>query len=595
LSPIKSSKKKNLKKTVGVKPDRKLDDELSDDIVIIHLNDVHCAINNTIGYDGFVLYRDELKKKYKHVITADVGDHVQGGTLGAISQGEAILKLMNEVNFDVNIIGNHEFDYGVDQLNNINDQMKTKYICCNFRKTGEDKPILDPYKIIEAGDKKIAFIGVITPLTYSKTYLSTLRDKDGKPVYNFYSDHDELAKIVQKYVDEVRDKEKADYVILLTHVGMDIVEYTSNEIVSKINGVDAVLDGHTHKVYNTTSKDKDGKNVYFTQTGTKLVNIGQLIIKRDGKIESSNIAEVPEPTDKTVAKKVTRRRADRWVDTKMNTFINDLWEDYRDELEIEVGNVNYDLIVMPEGSTDINSNYCRKRECALGNLITDAFRGVVGSDVALINGGAIKTDLLKGKITKKEVIDIMPYFNNLYVKEIDGQTLLDALEFGVSRSPNNYVGFPQVSGMTFDVDNSFNSTVLNDSSGMFINVTGKRRVHNVKVNGEDLDVNKKYNVSLPDFIGNGGDGFTMFTKHKVVNESVFTDSDALSHYISYNLKGQVPDDYKKNNTRIFFKKRSDDDDDDDDDDIRVVTKIRLFGEYLKIYKTLPLLLLFALF
>ena len=189
----------------------------------------------------------------------------------------------------------------------------------------------------------------------------------------------------------------------------------------------------------------------------------------------------------------------------------------------------------------------------------------------------------------------MPYFNNLYVKEIDGQTLLDALEFGVSRSPNNYVGFPQVSGMTFDVDNSFNSTVLNDSSGMFINVTGKRRVHNVKVNGEDLDVNKKYNVSLPDFIGNGGDGFTMFTKHKVVNESVFTDSDALSHYISYNLKGQVPDDYKKNNTRIFFKERSDDDDDDGDDDIRVVTKIRLFGEYLKIYKTLPLLLLFALF
>ena len=116
-----------------------------------------------------------------------------------------------------------------------------------------------------------------------------------------------------------------------------------------------------------------------------------------------------------------------------------------------------------------------------------------------------------------------------------------------------------------------------------------------------MDVNKKYNISLPDFIGDGGDGYSMFTKHKIVNESVFTDSDALSHYISYNLKGQVPDDYKKNNTRIFFKERSDDDDDgdddgdDDDDDIRVVTKIRLFGEYLKIYKTLPLLLLFALF
>ena len=256
LSPIHSSKKNNLKKTSKTKPDRKLDDVLSDDIVIIHLNDVHCGLNDTIGYDGFVLYRDELKKKYKNVITVDVGDHVQGGTLGAITQGTAILELMNEVEFDVNTIGNHEFDYGVEQLYNINDEMKTKYICCNFHKAGEEKPIFDPYKIIEAGDKKIAFIGVITPLTFSKTYLSTLRDDDGKPLYNFYSDHDELAKIVQKYIDEVRDEEKVDYVILLTHIGMDVEDYTSNEIVSKINRVDAVLDGHTHMVYNTTSRKK---------------------------------------------------------------------------------------------------------------------------------------------------------------------------------------------------------------------------------------------------------------------------------------------------------------------------------------------------
>ena len=193
----------------------------------------------------------------------------------------------------------------------------------------------------------------------------------------------------------------------------------------------------------------------------------------------------------------------------------------------------------------------------------------------------------------------MPFFNNLYVKEVDGQALLDALEFGVSKYPNAFGGFPQVSGMTFDVDTSFNSTVVTDPSGMFEKVAGKRRVYNVKVNGEDLDVNKKYNVSLTDFTGQGGDGYSMFIKYKVVNESVFTDSDALSHYINYELKGQIPENYKNDTTRIFFKERSDDGDDDgddDDDDVkRVVTKIRLFGEYLKIYKTLPLLLLFALF
>ena len=174
LSPVHLSRNKNLKKSSTKKEDRKLADQLSDDIVIIHLNDVHCGLNDTIGYDGFVLYRDELKKKYKHVITADVGDHMQGGTLGAISEGTAILKLMNKIKFDVNTLGNHEFDYSVEQLNKLNDEMTTKYICCNFHKTGEDKPYFDPYTIIEAGDKKIAFIGVLTPLTFSKTYLSLI-------------------------------------------------------------------------------------------------------------------------------------------------------------------------------------------------------------------------------------------------------------------------------------------------------------------------------------------------------------------------------------------------------------------------------------
>ena len=591
LFPIKSFKKKNLKKTAEVEPDRKLDDELSDDIVIIHLNDVHCGLNDTIGYDGFVLYRDELKKKYKHVITADVGDHIQGGTLGAISQGDAINKLMNKVQFNVTTIGNHEFDYGIEQLNNINNNSTTPYICSNFHKTGEDKPIFPPYKIIEAGDKKIAFIGVVTPLTFSKTYLSTLRDDDGKPIYNFFANHDELAKNVQKYVDEVRDKKKADYVILLTHVGMDVEDYTSNGIVSKINNVNVVLDGHTHRVYNTTSKDKDGKKVYFTQTGTKLANIGQLIIKRDGTIETSNIAEVPEPTDKNGTKKVTREKKERWVNIEMNTFIDGLWKQYEDELNIKVGNVDYDLIIRPEGNSDSHFIYCRTRECALGNLVADSFKGVVKSDVSLVNGGAIRTNLLKGDITRKDIIDIMPFFNNLFVKEVDGQTLLDALEFGVSKYPSASGGFPQVSGMTFDVDTSFNSTVVTDPDGMFINVTGKRRVYNVKVNGEDLDVKKKYNLSLSDFTGLGGDGYSMFTKCKVVNESVFTDNDALSHYIKYDLNEKVPDNYKNENTRIFFKERTINENEDD----RTITKIKLFGEYLKIYKTLQLLLLFVLF
>ena len=107
-------------------------EESSDDIIILHLNDVHWGVNDNIGYDGFVLYSDELYEKYPNIISVDVGDHIQGGTLGSISDGSAIINIMNKVGFDVAILGNHEFDYGIDQLSKLGENLSTKYISWNF-------------------------------------------------------------------------------------------------------------------------------------------------------------------------------------------------------------------------------------------------------------------------------------------------------------------------------------------------------------------------------------------------------------------------------------------------------------------------------
>ena len=510
------------------KKERKLQ-EKSDDIVIIHLNDVHCGLNDTIGYDGFVLYRNELKEKYNYVISVDVGDHIQGGTLGAITDGEAIVEIMERIQFDVITVGNHEFDYGIDQLNKLNSQLTTKYICANFcYKKDKVKFFNDAYKVIERGGKNIAFIGIVTPLTYSKTYISTIKDENGEPKYDLLSDNDELVGTIQGYIDDVKRNHNAHYVILLTHIGMNVEDFTSNALISQLKGVDAVLDGHTHRVYNTTSKSLDNKDVYFTQTGTKLANIGELIIKTDGKISTQNIEQVPEPTIKTGAKSIFRGNANRWVNTDMNDFINGLWEQYSEQLNIFIGTIDYDLLIRPEGSSDSHTIYCRYKECTLGNLVADAFRAVVSADVSIVNGGAIRSNLLKGEIKAKDIIEIMPFFNSVFVKEVTGQSILDALEFGVRQMPNAFGGFPQVSGITFNVKNYINSSVVTDSNGMFIKVDGERRVYNVKINGENLDLNKKYNLSCSDFILAGGDGYTMFSDFKVVNESLFADSDALS-------------------------------------------------------------------
>ena len=215
--------------------------ESSDDIIILHLNDVHCGVNQTIGYDGFVLYRNELNKTYENIITVDVGDHAQGGTLGSISDGSAIIKIMNKIGFDVQILGNHEFDYGVDQLKKLNENIINKYISCNFCYKANKSAIFKPYKIIEKAGKKIAFIGIVTPLTFSKTFLSTIRDSNGNAIYDFLSENDgqELIDRVKQQITEVKNQ-GADYVILLTHLGMTIEQYTSDGLLSQLDNVDAI-------------------------------------------------------------------------------------------------------------------------------------------------------------------------------------------------------------------------------------------------------------------------------------------------------------------------------------------------------------------
>ena len=217
----------------------------SDDIIILHLNDVHCGVNDTIGYDGFALYRDELSKKNPNIISVDVGDHIQGGTLGSISEGSAIINIMNKIGFDVAILGNHEFDYGIEQLSKLGENITSKYISSNFCYKKNKTSVYSPYKIIEKGGKKIAFIGALTPLTFSKTYLSTLRDSNGDAIYDFLTGNNvqELYDRVQENVNKVKEEEGADYVILLTHMGMEFEQYTSDELLSKIQNVDAILDG----------------------------------------------------------------------------------------------------------------------------------------------------------------------------------------------------------------------------------------------------------------------------------------------------------------------------------------------------------------
>ena len=527
--------------------------EESDDIVIIHTNDVHCGVNNTIGYDGFVLYRNELKQKYKNIITVDIGDSIQGGTLGAISEGTAIIELMNKVGYDISIIGNHEIDYGIPKLLELENNLTSGYICANFCYRKNKTSIFPPYKILEISNKKIAFIGIITPLTFSQTSLSTIKDENGEQIYDLLSGNNgqELYDTIQNYINEVKGKE-VDYVILLSHIGMrGTEEYTTELLASKIEGIDAILDGHTHLIYNTTIKDKNGKDISVSQVGSKLEAIGVLILKGDGTISTEIIEEVPKPNFEIGEKKIIRSDKEIWVDSKMNEFINDIFEEYKEILNQKIGYSDFDLIIKPDDSSD-DLFYCGYKECTLGNLVSDSVKDAVKADISILNAGALSNNLKKGNITKGNIIDILPWFNSIVIKELPGQVILDALEFGVSKLPKSSTGFPQVSGISFDVNININSPVEIDSNGMFTGFINnrKRRVSNVKINGEDINTNKIYSTSLINFMALGGDGYTMFIDYDIIYEALVTDTDYLAYYISKVFKGVIPENYKTEEGRI---------------------------------------------
>ena len=520
-----------------------------------------------------MLYKKQLSNKYNHVILVDAGDHIQGGTMGLLTSGEAIIEIMNKLEYDVATVGNHEFDYKVEQLEELKGKLTCGYISINFCLHKTKEAIFPPSTIITKGGKKIGFIGVATPQTLSKTYLNSLYDTDGTRIYDFLTENksQELYNRIQTEIDRLKNEELVDYIIILGHLGIlgdALEENTSAGVIKNIQDVTAFIDGHSHKVYSLNSPDKNSNNVLLAQTGTKLENIGVLIIHEDGTISHENVNEVPYDEDlASETMTVTRNKKEYYVDKEMNEFIKQISESFSDELNRVIGYTPFPLTVYKNitESTQSSTQLSRIGENALCNLVCDSFRELGGTDITIMNAGSIRTDIDEGDITYQELIDTMPYSNDVLIKELTGQNILDALEFGVRSLPNPTSRFPQVSGITFKVDVSIDSSVIVDEDENFVKVGGERRVYDVKINGKNLDLNKYYTISSNSFILDGGDGYIMFYPCEIIQTAIGIDNDLLQTYIKENLNGEIPLKYKSTENRIVktngkIYETSDDDD-----------------------------------
>ena len=413
-------------------------------IVILHSNDVHGAVE---GYAKIAGLRDEYVKQGAEVILADAGDYSQGTPYVSVSKGATAIEMMNAAGYDVSTLGNHEFDFGYENLMTILKDAKFKVVCGDVIKDG--KSILDGWTIIEKGGVKVGFVGLETPETYTKVHPGLIQGIS-------FPQREELYQCAQTLVDEVKAA-GADVVVGLFHLGVDdeSIGNRSMDVFANVTGLDIVIDGHSHTTMLPgvdkikTGVEKDGQDKYdvnpckdmpIQSTGTKFANVGVVVI--DG--ESKQIVE-----NKLVAAE----------DIADNEEVLAKAKEIEAKIDEQYG------AVFAKSEVDLNGDKApgnRNEETNLGDLITDAMVWTVLKDtelkvpaenvVGITNGGGIRAWIHAGDVTMKDINTVLPFGNTVAVIYVTGAELLEALEASCFSAPAAVGGFPQISGMKISID-----------------------------------------------------------------------------------------------------------------------------------------------
>lgn len=501
----------------------------SDEIVVLYTNDVHCGVDDGIGYAGLAAYKAEMEAAYgaDDVTLVDAGDAVQGTALGTLSQGEYPVEIMNEVGYDVVTPGNHEFDYGIDRMLALMALQDADVVSCNFVDLGTGKTVFEPYAILDYGDTQIAYVGITTPKTLVASNPKYFQDASGSYTYSFCEDStgDALYDAVQASVDAAIAG-GADCVIALGHcgVGAEYAPWQSTDIISHTTGIDAFIDGHSHStIAGQLCANENGEDVVLTSTGTKLSAIGKLVVFPDGTISTELVTGYTEK------------------DPVVDAFVKNIQAENDVLLNTVVAQAEVPLIIKDPVTGE---RLIRSRETNLGDLVTDAYRNLLGADIAVVNGGGIRADIAAGDITYDDIIAVHPFGNLACVVEASGQEILDLLEMGARNTPGESGGFMQVSGLTYEIRTYVPSSVVLDDKGNFVRVDGPYRVQNVRVDGQPLELDKTYTVASHNYlIKSGGDGYPCFMDNPLLQDDVMLDNQVLIDYIVDELGGVVGDEY----------------------------------------------------
>lgn len=502
------------------------DNAQTDDIIIMFTGDVHGQADENIGYAGLAACKNELQSTSPYVALVDAGDSMSGSLLSLVSEGAYSVQAMNQAGYLFSVPGVHDFDYGVSRfVNQLAADANFSYLSCNLISNTTSKQVFEPYKVVTFGDKKVAFIGISDPQTIEKS------SADFGDNYNFSSGADgtTLYARVQIAIENARAN-GADYIIAVGHLISDSASpYSAQAVIKNTSGLTAFIQGNSHTAsVGTKVKDANGNIVLLTCAGNGLKNIGVLRIKSNQTLEAQILNNYSK-------KQVSVQDAISKLKTSYTASLTKSFAETTSRLEA----------VSTNGRRTID-----EKETNLGDLLADAYLNATGADVAIVESKDIKTSLELGAIRYKDVTNMLPDGNSISVAEVSGADLMDAIEMSARLYPNSNGGFFQVSGLTYDIQETVIPSVSLDGFGKFQGVSGEYRVTNIMINGKELDLFGTYKVAGTDSMLRGLTGYTMFENGAILQADVTTDQQAFISYLSGELSGAVGGHYAKSQGRM---------------------------------------------
>ena len=496
--------------------------------VILHSNDVHGAIT---GYACIAALKTDYESRGAEVILVDAGDYSQGTTNVSTTKGADAVAMMNAAGYDVVTIGNHELDYGYEQLMDNMSKAEFKVVCADVF-DADGTTIFDAnYTYTTKSGVKVGFFGLLTPEAQTKANPALIK--------GLTFAIDDLWAVSQKQIDALAD---ADVVICLSHLGVDneTKPYTSYDLWNNTKGIDMIIDGHSHTVMT-----KGDKNEPIQSTGTAFANIGVIVIDdASKKIESNELVAV---TD-TMAK-------DEAVAAAAEKIIDRVKAEY--DVKFAVSKVELNGAKAPNGNRDVETNN--------GDLITDAMVWqvlqnkdglTVNEDhvVAITNGGGIRAAIKPGDVTKNDINTVLPFGNTVAVVYVTGAELLEALEASTYCTPGAIGGFPQVSGINFTIHTgkAYDANAETYPNSTYYGPKSINRVVINSINGKEFKENEIYAVVTNNFCAAGGDTYYAFASASAQFDTGIPVDEAVMAYITRELKGVIGEKYAAPQGRITY-------------------------------------------